>query len=751
MPNPIRPFSVTVALLTLFGLAAPANSQGYDPSLFQEMRWRMIGPFRASRTKAGTGVPSQPNVFYIGVVNGGVWKTTDYGRTWDPIFDEQGTGSVGAIAVAPSDPNIVYVGSGEGLQRPDLSVGDGIYKSTDAGKTWTHLGLRDGQQIPQIIVDPRDPDRLFVAVLGHPYGPNAERGIFRSTDGGRTFEKVLYKDENTGGIDVAFDPQNAQTIYAALWEARQAPWENGAFSGPGSGLVKSTDGGATWRQIGQGLPTFERDGLGRIGIGIAPSCRVVCSRRWTPTRNGGLYRSDDAGETFTKATADARVVSRASDFAEVKVNPKNPDIVFTASIVAWKSTDGGKTFSALRGAPGGDDYHRFWINPDNPDIILLIADQGAVISVNGGRTWSSWYNQPTAQMYHVSTDNAFPYRVCSGQQESGSACVLSRSDNGRITFMDWHPVAVEEYGYVAPDPLDPDIVYGGKVTRYDRRTGQVQNVAPKLSRSPDYRALRTAPLLFSPVNLRKLYFATNTVWQTTSGGQSWQKISRTSRARTPSCRLTLASIPANPAAARHPGVVYTLAPSSVTENIIWAGSDDGLIHVTFDGGTTWKDVTPPALGSRPWSKVSVMDASHFDTLTAYAAINTLRLDDMRPHLYRTRDGGKTWTEIVAGIDSGATTNVIREDPKARGLLYAGTDRQVWVSFDDGDHWQSLRLNMPGTSIRDLVIKDDDVVIGTHGRSFWILDNVDAVRQLGTGDRGLGTRPGSTSPRGGSLA
>src|SRR6476646_2543679 len=423
MPNPIRPFSVTIALLSLLGLAAPADSQGYDPSLFQEMRWRMIGPFRASRTKAGTGVPSQPSGFYIGVGNGGVWKTTDYGRTWDPIFDEQGTGSVGAIAVAPSDANIVYVGSGEGLQRPDLSTGDGIYKSTDAGKTWTHLGLRDGQQIPQILIDPRDPNRLFVDVLGHPYGPHAERGVFRSTDGGRTFEKVLYKDENTGSIDVAFDPQNSQTIYAAMWEARQAPWENGAFSGPGSGLFKSTDGGATWRSIGQGLPTFDRDGLGRIGIGIAPSLPGRVFATVDAARNGGLYRSDDAGETFAKATDDARVVSRASDFAEVKVSPKNPDVVFTASVVAWKSTDGGKTFSALRGAPGGDDYHRFWINPDNPDIILLIADQGAVITVNGGKTWSSWYNQPTAQMYHVSTDNAIPYRVCSGQQESGSACV----------------------------------------------------------------------------------------------------------------------------------------------------------------------------------------------------------------------------------------------------------------------------------------------------------------------------------------
>ena len=739
---------LSLAVLGGVGQAPPLAAQGHDPSSFQEMRWRMIGPFRASRTKAGTGVPSQPNVFYIGVVNGGVWKSTDYGRTWDPIFDREGTGSIGAIAVAPSDPNIVYVGSGEGLQRPDLSTGNGIYKSTDAGRTWTHLGLRDGQQIPQIIVDPRDPNRLFVAVLGHPYGPNAERGIFRSTDGGQTFEKVLYRDENVGGIDVAFDPQNASTVYAVLWESRQAPWENGVFSGPGSGMFKSTDGGTTWRQIGRGLPTFDTDGLGRIGITIAPSLPSRMFATVDAARNGGLYRSDDGGETFTRSSDDARIVSRASDFAEVKVDPKNPDIVYTGSIVAWKSTDGGRTFSALRGAPGGDDYHRFWINPDNTDIILLIADQGAVITVNGGKTWSSWYNQPTAQMYHVSTDNAFPYRVCSGQQESGSACVLSRSDNGRITAMDWHPVGVEEYGYVAPDPLDPDIVYGGKVSRYDRRTGQVQNVAPRLTRSASYRALRTAPVLFSPVNPRKLYFATNTVWQTTNGGQSWQEISPDLTRRDSVVPPNVGKYAASrPAMSRHPGVVYTIAPSYIRENILWAGSDDGLIHVTFNGGRTWKDVTPPALRERPWSKISIMDASHFDTLTAYAAVNTLRLDDMRPHLYRTRDGGKTWTEIVAGIDSGAITNVIREDPKARGLLYAGSETQVWVSFDDGDHWQSLRLNMPATSIRDLVIKDDDIAIGTHGRSFWILDNVTPLRQLtlglGNRDSGLGARARSS--------
>ena len=442
------------------------------------LRYRMIGPHRGGRTKAAAGIPDQPNVFYIGAVNGGVWKTTDYGRTWQPIFDDQPTGSIGAIAIAPSNPDIIYVGSGEGLQRPDLSVGNGIYKSGDGGRSWVHLGLRDGQQIPQIAVDPRSPERLFVAVLGHPYGPNEERGLFRSADGGATFQQVLSRGPDTGAIDVVLDPSNPDTVYAALWEARQAPWENGEFSGPGSGLYKSIDGGTSWRQLTNGLPTFDADGLGRIGIGIAPSNPKRLFLTIDARQKGGLYRSDDGGERWMLVNADPRVTSRGSDFAEVKVHPTNPDIVFTASIVAWKSVDGGRTFQALRGAPGGDDYHRIWINPRTPDVMLIASDQGAVITVNGGKTWSSWYNQPTAQFYHVIADNAFPYRVCGGQQESGSACVASRGDEGRITFRDWRPVGVEEYGYVAPDPLDPDIVYGGKLTRFDRRTGQVQKIAP---------------------------------------------------------------------------------------------------------------------------------------------------------------------------------------------------------------------------------------------------------------------------------
>ena len=570
----------------------PASSGLLDAAT-GDLRYRMIGPHRGGRTKAAAGIPDRPNLFYIGVVNGGVWKTTDYGRTWTPTFDAQPTGSIGAIAVAPSNPDILYVGSGEGLQRPDLSVGNGIYKSQDGGRTWAHLGLRDGQQIPQIAVDPRSADRLFVAVLGHPYGANQERGVFRSTDGGATFQRVLFRDSDTGAIDVILDPSNPDTVYAALWEARQGPWENGAFSGPGSGLYKSTDGGTSWRQLTNGLPTFEADGLGRIGIGIAPSRPQRLFLTVDAQRNGGLYRSDDGGERWALVNADSRVTSRGSDFAEVKVHPTNPDVVFTASIVAWKSVDGGQSFTALRGAPGGDDYHRIWINPKTPDVMLIAADQGAVVTVNGGETWSSWYNQPTAQFYHVIADNAFPYRVCGGQQESGSACVASRSDDGRITFRDWRPVGVEEYGYVAPDPLNPDIVYGGKLTRFDRRTGQAQNIAPSLLRSAEYRVVRTMPVLFSPVDPKTLYFASNVIWQTADGGQHWRQISPDLTRETWEAPASVGKYRGTAAAsASRRGVIYTIAPSPMDVSRIWAGTDDGLIQVTRMAGKRGRTSRP---------------------------------------------------------------------------------------------------------------------------------------------------------------
>ena len=698
------------------------------------LRWRHIGPFRAGRTKSAVGVVQQPNVFYIGPTNGGVWKSNDYGRTWQPIFDAMSSGSIGAIEVAPSNPDIIYVGSGEGLQRPDLSTGNGLYRSNDAGRTWQHLGLRDGQQIPRIAIDPANPDRIFVAVLGHPYGPNTERGIYRSTNGGQSFERVLYKDENTGGADVLLSPNDPNTIYAVLWEARQGPWENAAWSGKNSGLFKSTDGGATWTQLAGGLPTTA-DGLGRIGIGISPSDPRRLYITATAGAKSGIYRSDDAGATWVRTTGDARYYGRGDDFASITVDPRDPNTLYTMNIVAWKSTDGGYTWKSLRGAPGGDDYQRLWINPTNPQVMLLAADQGAVITVNGGETWSSWYNQGTAQFYHVTADWNWPYMLCGGQQESGSACVSSRGNDGSITYRDWRPVGASEYSYVAPDPLDPNIYYGGTVTRFDRRTGQVQNVSPNAGRGrgaagsgPDYfRGIRTMPILFSPINKRKLYYGTNVVWETVNGGKSWKRLSddlsRPTWAVPPSVGIYATTPAAKPT---RRGVVYTIAPSPVDSNTIWAGTDDGLIQVTRNGGRTWTDVTPPQLA--PWWKVSIMDASHFDANTAYAAVNTFRLDDLRPHLYRTRDGGKTWMEIVNGIASDAPTNVIREDPVRRGLLYAGTETQVWVSMNDGDAWQPLKLNMPPISIRDLIIKDDDVAVGTHGRGFWILDNVTPLRQ-----------------------
>ncbi len=717
--------SLAIVLLCSF-LPSIAAAQQFPVSSYEQLRWRMIGPFRGGRTRAVDGVPSQPNVFYIGVCNGGVWRTTDYGRTWTPIFDSQPTGSIGAIAVAPSDPNTIYVGSGEGLHRPDLSVGDGIYKSTDVGKTWTHLGLRDGQQIRTIAVDPRDPKRLFVAVVGHPYGPNAERGVFRSTDGGQSFQKVLYKDENTGASDVLIDPSNANVVYAALWEAREGPWENGAWNGTGAGVFKSTDGGSTWQQLTKGLP----DGIVQANLAIAPSNPRRLFAMVATKNKVDLYRTDDAGQSWQTVTSDTRPTGRigGGDLSQPKVDPKNPGVVYVTSTVTWKSVDGGKTWTGFRGAPGGDDYHNMWINPNDPKIILLASDQGAIITVNGGTTWSSWYNQPTAQLYHVSADNAFPYSVCSGQQESGSVCIRTRSDDGEITIRDWHPVAAEEYGYVAPDPNDADIVYGGKLTRYDRRTGQAQNILPRPLRPQDFRMLRTEPVLFSPIDKQTLYFAANALWQTRDGGHSWQQISPDLTRKTFTPPVNIGKYRSEPTAqASQRGVIYAVAPSPLEIKRIWAGTDDGLIHLTSDGGANWTDVTPPALA--PFAKVSVIEASHFNKDTAYAAINTLRLDDLRPHILRTRDAGKTWTEIVNGIPADENVNAVREDTQRRGLLFAGTERAVYVSFDDGDHWQSLRLNMPATSMRDLMVNSADLIVATHGRGFWMLDDISPLRQL----------------------
>jgi photosystem II stability/assembly factor-like uncharacterized protein len=759
---------VGTAIVRLAAQQAPL----VNPSLFADMRWRNIGPFRAGRTKAAAGHPSQPYTFYIGMCNGGVWKTNDAGRTWKPIFDDQPTGSIGWVAVAPSDPNVIYVGSGEGLPRPDLSTGDGIYRSGDAGQTWTHLGLRDAQQIPKIAVDPKNANRLFVAALGHPYGPNAERGIFRSTDGGRTFERVLYVDENTGGKDVDIDPSNPDTVFATLWEQRQGPWENAAWNGTHGGIFKSTDGGTTWKPLKLGLP----EGLIDAELAIAPTNpRRLYATVDAGDEGTGVYRSDDAGETWTRSTTDGRPTSRVNE-AVPHVHPRDPDTLIVTDVVSYKSTDGGRTFVPFKGAPGGDDNQNIWWNPDDPNIMLMVIDQGAVVTLNGGQTWSSWFTQPTAALYHVMADNAFPYRVCGGQQDSGSVCVASRGNDGQITFREWHPVGVEEYGYAAPDPLDPDLVYGGKVTRYDRRTGQVSDVGPvragrggpasagigpggpaparpapaagrggpgtarqaagrggrgAATQAAAYRTVRTQPVVFSTVDPHVLFYGNNVLWKTVDGGINWQPVSpdltREKWDVPKSVGAYASRVEARERGAIGAQVIYTIGPSYRDINRIWIGTDDGLIYTTSDGGLTWKNVTPPQVTA--FMKVFTIDPGRFDPLTAYAAVNTLRLDDMNSHIFRTHDGGNTWKEIVNGMPAGAAVSVVREDPRRKGLLFAGSETQVYVSFDDGDHWQSLRLNMAPSSVRDLIVKDDDLVAGTHGRGIWILDDITPLRQI----------------------
>ena len=743
-----------LTLVALIAAAAPlparqAQTAESHANLFSEMRWRNIGPLRAGRTKAVAGIAGQPFTFYIGMVNGGVWKTTNAGRTWTPIFEDQPTGSIGWISVAPSDPNIVYVGSGEGLPtRPDLSIGNGMYKSTDAGKTWTHLGLRETQQIARIDVDPKNPNRLFVAALGHPYGPNEERGIFRSTDGGQTFQKILYRDENTGGKDVDIDPSDPNTVYAVMYEGRQGPWENSAWSGVG-GIFKSTDGGSTWKELKNGLP----DRIGNAELAIAPSNpkRIYAYVTAAPEpgagggRGGGgrgrgrggatnnpIYRSDDGGETWATVSNDQRVGT--SNEASICVDPKNPDWLIVTSQVTYKSEDGGKSWLPFKGAPGGDDYQYAWMNPTNTDIILLASDQGAVVSVDKGRSWSSWYTQSTAAMFHVTTDNAFPYRVCGGQQDSGSACVASRGADGQITMREWHPVGIEEYGYAAPDPLDPDIVYGSKVvTKYDRRTGQVAQVGPFVGRgASDVRQVRTQPLVFSMADKKSLFYGTNVLWKTMDGGITWKQISEDltrPHHEVPQSVGKYLDTARNQADNNGARVIYTIGPSYKDVNRIWIGTDDGVIQTTADGGLHWKNVTPAQIGS--YWKVFMIEPGRFDPLTAYAAVNTLRIDDQNPHLFRTHDAGKTWMEIDNGIPAGAAVSAIREDVRKPGLLFAGSETQVYVSFDAGDHWESLRLNMAASSVRDLQVKDDDLVAGTHGRGIWILDDITPLRQIGS--------------------
>lgn len=704
-------------------IASPVFAQQPVPdNYFSAMQWRCIGPHRAGRVLAVSGVRGQPNTFYFGSVGGGVWKTTDAGETWGPIFDSQPVASIGALAVSASDPQIIYVGSGEADMRSDISLGNGVYKSTDAGQTWSYLGLHDTRQIGRILIDPKDPDRVLVAALGHGFGPNTERGVFRSTDGGKSWTRVLYKEENTGAIDLAFDPDNSRTVYASLWNARRVAWNAyPPFTGPGGGLYKSTDGGETWKQItGNGFPSGK---VGRIGIDVPSSQRGKRVYALVDAADeSGLYVSDDAGQNWTRVSVEPRILSRGWYFGEVRSDPRNPDVVYVSNVSLYKSHDGGKTFKAIRGAPGGDDYHSLWIDPENPQRMISGVDQGTLVTVNGGQTWSSWYNQPTAQFYHVAVDNQFPYWVYGAQQDSGTAAVVSRSDFGQITFRDWHPIGAGESGYILPDPVNPQIVYGGSTSgelyRFDTKTGQVQDVSPtpaEIGNNITHRYPWTTPLAFSFQAPHALYQSSQFLFRTADGGHTWKVISPDLTLRPGEKEVE----------AR--GVIFTIAPSPLNAGTIWIGTDNGLVQLSRDEGKTWNEVSPKGLA--PWSMISLIDASPHDAAAAYAAIDRHQMDDIRPYAYRTRDSGRTWTKITNGIPDNTYVHAVREDPVRKGLLFAGTETGVFVSFNDGDGWQPLQVNLPNASVRDLVIKGNDLVIATHGRSFWILDDISPLREL----------------------
>ncbi len=720
---------VSTAVALMLFLPQVVQSQQDAAPQFPEMQWRMIGPFRGGRVLPALGVPGRPNEYFIGAVGGGVWKTTNGGNTWHPIFDTEPIASIGAIAIAPSDPQTIYVGSGEADMRSDISFGDGVYKSTDGGATWHNIGLADSRQIGRILVDPHDANILLVAALGHAYGPNDERGVFRSTDGGATWTKVLFKNNDTGAIDLCFDPANPHIVYASLWQARRPPWSVYApTSGPGSGLYKSTDEGLTWQQIsGHGFPS---EGLGRIGIAVAPGQKSNRVFALVDAKEGGVYRSDDAGQNWKHVSGDHRIWQRGWYFGGITADPRDRNTIYVANTALYRSTDGGDNFEAIKASPGGDDYHYLWIAPDDPQRMIVGSDQGAVISVDAGKTWSSWYNQPTAQFYHVTTDNRFPYRVYGSQQDSGTVATTSRSDYGQITFRDWSSVGSDESGYIALSPAEPNAVYGGgpygMVFRFDWTTGQSFDVAPSTrgGANPAFRFTWTSPLVSSPLDPHLLYFGAQFVLRTDNGGNSWKIISPdlTKRAdETPD-----SSSNASKEKQEDRGVVYTIAPSPVSAGQIWAGTDNGLIQLTTDEGATWTNVTPPEIAA--WSKITLIEASRFDAATAYAAVDRHELDDLRPYIYRTRDFGKSWQKITDGISERAYVQVVREDPIRKGLLFAGTETGVYFSLDDGNHWNPLQMNLPVTSVRDLAIHGDDLVAATHGRSFWILDDIAPLRE-----------------------
>ena len=732
LPSAARFTLVAFVLVWSLSLAAgSAPTGGFDEKLFKGMQWRQIGPFRGGRALTIEGVPGEPDTYYFGAAAGGVWKTIDGGQNWKPLFDKEDISSIGAIAVAPSDHNTIYVGTGEPDVRGNVTYGTGVYKSLDAGKTWKNIGLKDSRHIGAIIVDPRDENIVLVAALGHAFGPNQERGIFRTSDGGKTWTKVLWKDENTGGIDLVFDPHNSNIVFAALWQARRQPW---SFSsgGPGSGLYRSQDNGVTWKRLeGNGLPEGI---LGRIGVSVsgADPNRIYAI---IEAKEGGIYRSDDGGTKWTRVNEDGRFRQRAWYFSKIYADPKSPDTVYVLNTGAFKSVDGGKNFNLLPARHG--DHHGLWIDPQNPDRIANVSDGGASISTDGGKTWTTQNNQPTAQFYHVATDDAFPYHICGAQQDNSNLCIASRTDWGAIGRQDWYEAGDGECGFVVPDPRDWHSIYSNSestIVHFNKTKEQVQDISVlPLDNSGHgasdlkYRFQWTSPLMLSPQNPDVLYAAAQVVFKSTDHGQSWTQISddltRNDKSKQqPSGGPLTKDI----TSVEYYDTIFALAESPVKQGTLWTGSDDGLIHVTTDDGAHWSNVTPKM---PEWSTVSIIDPSPHDANSAYVAVDRHRLDDFKPYLFKTNDLGKTWKPIVNGIPEGAYTRAIREDPKRKGLLYAGTEVGVFVSFDDGGHWQPLQLNLPVSPVHDLVVKNDDLVAATHGRSFWVLDNLTPLRQI----------------------
>ena len=737
----MRRVSSAVLSVAAILMSIVAAAQSIDPSLYGDLRWRLVGPFRGGWGTIAEGVVDDPTTYYTGIATGGVWKTHDAGRTWVPIFDRAGSASVGALAIAPSNPKVIYAGTGQIQARYDVGSGDGVYRSDDGGATWRRIGLADSRAIGRILVDPKNPDVVLVAALGHMFGPNRERGIFRTEDGGKSWKAVLFVDENTGGADLAADPDNPSVVYASLWQARNYPWLSyfKPMVGPGSGVYKSADGGRTWKRIaGGGWPA---ESLGRIGLGASKGGRVwalvdAAATPGKPSSAEGLWRSDDGGSTWSRVNDSQGLGS--SYMNRVTPDPNNRDVVYVTGQSIRRSADGGKTLEWFRGAPGGDDFHFLWINPKQPEYMVAAADQGTIVTVNGGKSWSDWYNQPTGQFYHVETDNRFPYRLYSGQQDSGTVGAASRSDDGVLTYRDWRPVGGEERGWDVPDPRNPDIVYGtglgGTITRFDARTSQVRNISPAAESSYGrrpvpgvYRWAWVFPLAIAQKPPYALYTGSQYLLRSLDEGASWEKVSPDLSggvAGTKGCEGDITVASARPCGY---GVIFTIEISPTNPEEIWVGTDDGLIQRTQDGGATWKTVTPKSLPA--WSKISTLDVSPLEPGVAYAAVDAHRLDDFTPHVYRTHDGGESWQEITAGLPPGGFVTVVRADTERRGLLYAGTDTGVFVSFDDGNRWQPLQANLPTAWVTDLKVHGADLVMATQGRGLWILDDVTPLRQL----------------------